>query len=302
MKTKTIKTILRNKINDWIDSIDDPNVKIAVRENTIVTGGCIASMLLNEEVNDYDIYFKNKETTLAVALYYAHKFSERTGKPVEAKDLSKDPLFNHDGTKYQHLGGDIRLYIKSEGVAEDIEEFDPEVKPEHEGVIEETPEPAREELPKYSPVFISDNAISLTGRIQIVTRFYGEADEIHKNFDFIHCSNYWESYTGKLTIKKESLLALMNKDLVYTGSLFPICSIIRTRKFIKRGWNINAGQYLKMAFQISKLDLNQFHILKDQLIGVDAAYFNQVIDKLEEQGKDEIDDLYLIEVINRIFN
>ena len=43
--------------------------------------------------------------------------------------------------------------------------------------------------------------------------------------------------------------------------------MIRTRKFLKRGWHINAGQYLKMCFQISELDLSditgiikRFHI------------------------------------------
>ena len=48
---------------------------------------------------------------------------------------------------------------------------------------------------------------------------------------------------------------LLARQLVYQGSKYPICSMIRTRKFLQRGWHINAGQYLKMAFQVSELDL-----------------------------------------------
>ena len=86
----------------------------------------------------------------------------------------------------------------------------------------------------------------------------------------------------------------MNKELIYAGSLFPICSIIRTRKFIKRGWNINAGQFLKMSLQVSKLNLSQFHVLKDQLIGVDASYFNQILDNFENGKEIDGDYIYML--------
>src|SRR3546814_2013322 len=47
--------------------------------------------------------------------------------------------------------------------------------------------------PTYRPVFVSTNAITLSDKIQIVLRFYGEADAIHENYDFVHCTNYWTS-------------------------------------------------------------------------------------------------------------
>ena len=76
MKKKTINKVIKKKINDWLKSIDDKELIDLLKKNIIVTGGCITSMLLNEEVNDYDIYFKNKETTKAVALYYTKKFNQ----------------------------------------------------------------------------------------------------------------------------------------------------------------------------------------------------------------------------------
>jgi hypothetical protein len=84
-----------------------------------------------------------------------------------------------------------------------------------------------------------------------------------------------------------------------------LCSIIRTRKFISRGWIINAGQYLKMALQLNELNLKDLNVFKDQLAGVDSAYFAQAISMIaERKEKDptfEIDNSYLFEVINRIF-
>ena len=77
MKTKTIKAVLRKKIDDWIASIEDPELIERLRKYTIVTGGAIASMLLREPVNDYDIYFRTRETALAVAQYYVSRFERK---------------------------------------------------------------------------------------------------------------------------------------------------------------------------------------------------------------------------------
>jgi hypothetical protein len=76
-KRKTIVSILRNKLDSWINTIDDAEVQQLVKMNTIVTGGSIASMLMGETINDYDVYFRNRETTIAVAKYYLNKFNEK---------------------------------------------------------------------------------------------------------------------------------------------------------------------------------------------------------------------------------
>ena len=97
--------------------------------------------------------------------------------------------------------------------------------------------------------------------------------------------------------------------MVYIGSKYPVCSVIRARKFIKRGWSINAGQYLKMCFQISKLDLSDISVLEDQLTGVDVAYFATLIDslqahsqKMKDEGKEfKVDYGYIATIIDKIF-
>lgn len=302
MKKKTINKIINKKFNEFVNSIDNDNVKELVKKNSIVTGGCIASMLLKEEVKDFDVYFKNKDTAFAVAKYYVAKFL--------AKNKLKSDV-NPVSVGVEDINGRIKIVIKSAGIASEesgdnvykyFEGHEPSEGEEYvENIIKETDE----EKGQYKPVFLSANAITLSDKVQIIIRFYGEHNEIHGNYDFVHCTNYWQSDEEKLNLNQPALEAILAKELCYIGSKFPICSIIRTRKFIKRGWNINGGQYLKMIYQVSKLDLNNFEVLEDQLTGVDVAYFHELIDALKKHKESEkefqLEYGYLAAIIDKIF-
>ena len=85
------------------------------------------------------------------------------------------------------------------------------------------------------------------------------------------------------------------------GSKYPVCSIFRIRKFVSRGWTINAGQILKILMQVSAMDLTNISTLEDQLTGVDCAYFTEVIGKLKSEDPEKINTAYLVEIIDRMF-
>lgn len=306
MKAKTIKLVIRKKVDEWLDSIEDANVKKMCADNTIVTGGAIASMLLKEKVSDFDIYFKNKATVLAVVKYYLAKFKE--GRKAD-QHLSGEEV----SILWEDVDDRIKLIVKSAGIAaeesmdnyqyfeglDDAQNTSPGdyVEKAVEGVSEEE----SEKKPNYRPIFLTSNAITLSNKIQVVIRFYGEPDEIHENYDFVHCMNYWTSWDNHLELRRESLECLLTKELRYIGSKYPLCSIIRTRKFIRRDFSINAGQYLKMVMQLNALDLEDIAVLEDQLVGVDTAYFYDVIQKLKEKNHERVDTAYLMEIIDRIF-
>ncbi|GAA0235740.1 hypothetical protein LNAOJCKE_0906 [Methylorubrum aminovorans] len=313
MKAKTIKAVLAKKIGEWAASIEDEALREKVQKNTIVTGGAIASMLLKEPVNDYDIYFRDHATAKAVAEYYVARFS---AKPVKGISC---PITVDD------TDGRIRIVVKSAGIASEggadvpyeyfegrpDEEADAyvgevmgdagEIQEAHDAVEDAAQATSDDGKPAYRPIFMSTNAITLSNRIQIVLRFYGEPDKIHENYDFVHCTNYWTSWNGELTLRQAALEALLARELRYVGSKYPVCSIIRLRKFIKRGWSINAGQMLKMMMQISALDLTSHAVLQDQLTGVDAAYFVQLVGKLKENDPEKVNAAYLVEIIDRMF-
>lgn len=281
MTGKNIKKALNAKIKDWLKHIEDESIVKTIEENAIITGGAIVSMLNSEEPNDYDIYFKTKDACVKVAEYYADIFNKTHEQQVAVR-ASEDR---------------VQCFIRSDGIAEDeeVEEGDP---------FAESPS-INDDKPKYRPVFFSTNAISLSDKIQIVIRFYGSASEIHTNYDFIHCTCYYDHKERFISLPSRALEAIINKELYYVGSKYPLCSIIRTRKFIQRGWNINAGQYLKMCLQVQELDLKDLETFKDQLAGVDSLYFSKAIEQIEAKQKEDdnfkVDNSYLFEVINRIF-
>lgn len=321
MKAKTINKVITAKVDDWIASIDDPAVAKLVKKNTIVTGGAIASMLLQEPVNDFDIYFKNRETALAVAHYYIGKFKpkNKAGIAVPLYVDEADPdrikivvrssgIASEEGTEkpYRYFEGVNDGGVAASQYVTEIIGNPGEIEDTYDDLNEKAQE--IEDGEKYRPVFMSTNAITLSHKIQLVLRFYGEPDEIHHNYDFSHCTNYWTSWVDQedaskkqLVLRQDALEALLARELRYVGSKYPLCSIMRIRKFIKRGWTINAGQILKAVMQLNDLNLKDMTVLRDQLTGVDSAYFAEVIAKLADKDPEKVNTAYLIEVIDRMF-
>lgn len=313
MKVKTIKKVLRAKMDQWFASIEDDALREQVKKNTIVTGGCIASMLLKEPINDFDVYFRDHATTKAVAEYYVKRFQPKNAKGISCAIYVEDTddrvkvviksagIASEDGTPTPYE------YFES-SPAEDASGYVGEVlgdSGEIEEVYQETEALALaaedDGGPLYRPVFMSTNAITLSHKVQIVLRFYGEPDQIHENYDFVHCTNYWSSWDDALVLRQPALEALLSRELRYVGSKYPVCSIIRLRKFIGRGWSVNAGQILKMVMQVSELDLTDPKVLEDQLTGVDSAYVIQLMSKLREKDPEKVNSAYLVEIIDRMF-
>lgn len=297
---------LKKKIQEWLDSISDPIVRKAAEQDVIVTGGSICSMLMGDKINDFDLYFRTKVTTKLLAEYYVNKFNEKnklkiTKGVIEYKPVVREEnLLNVKGQTEDR----IVIYIKSAGVAgEDQKEY---------SYFESMPPEAAEEFmkslaekegdEKYRAVFMSQNAITLSDKVQLVIRFYGEPTEIHDNYDFVHATCYWDHHNKHLELPAEAMEAMLSRTLIYKGSLYPIASIFRTKKFLERGWRITAGQQLKIMWQISEINLSDHTVLREQLTGVDAAYMYQLIEALKGVDPKKIDAAYVSQVIDNIFD
>lgn len=325
MKSKTIKSSIRWKINDWLKTIDDEGVRALAEKNVIVTGGCIVSMLTGDRVNDYDIYFRTYECAKRVAEYYVERFKQNPPITFKNRPDMSVAIRVECTPPVSDTEGRVKIVVKSAGIASEKANDEYQY---FEGHVDEVGQAyansvmgdldagddvpasvldAPSDKPKYRPVFLSGNAITLSDGIQLVTRFIGEPEVIHKYYDFVHCTCYWSSWDGKLILPAAALEAILTKELRYVGSLYPLCSIIRIRKFVARGWQINAGQILKMCFQLGKLDLTSIPVLEDQLTGVDAAYFVQILDRLKAKQLEDgtegkpIDGTYLCSIIDRLF-
>ena len=272
MKQKTISKIIRAKMNAWLDTISDEKLRAEVKESIIVTGGCIASLFLKEEIRDFDVYISNRDVCKRLCEYY----TEGLGiKVLVAEDIENLPEIE----SIDRLDDDqVYCLIRSDGVMKRSAEKD---KP-------------------YDLIYITANAITLTDSVQIVTRFTGEPKDIHHNYDFIHATNYWTFDEG-LIVNVEAMCSLITKELRYSGSRYPLCSVIRTRKFISRGWSVTAGQYLKMIMQLNDLNLKNINVLREQLIGVDSAYFTMFLNAISGESEGDFSATYLCKVIDEVF-
>lgn len=294
MQIKTIKKVISKKLEEWLVTIEDVKLRDEVRKNLLVSGGAITSLLQNIPVNDYDIYIQDINVLIKLANYYC------SGKVLDGR-LRERYLSNSDKSElYNELFGNND---NSEAVVRvrTLKENQVKLNIPSVGVKVEPKLDAAQNPLKYQIAFLSQNAIFLTDDIQIVLRFSGNAEEIHKTFDFIHATNYYTFKDGLVT-NIAALESIITKCLRYQGSLYPLTSIIRMKKFINRGWTINAGEMLKAMFQISELDLKDPDILEEQLIGVDVAYFAILIEVLRGVNPESITASYLSSTIDKVFN
>ena len=305
MQAKTIRKILRSKLENWLESITDQSLVGDIKRDVIVTGGSITSMLLGEKINDYDVYFKTKETTKKVAEYYVSKFNSiNNTKSLCTRDWTPEvreaKIVNCKGDEEER----IIIFIQSAGVVSESQEdykyfelYDPDLTSEFaDSLIENI-----KEGEMYRTLFMSQNAITLSDSMQIVIRFFGEPARIHDNYDFAHAMCYYDYHNNHLELKAEAMECMLSRTLVYRGSLYPIASIFRMKKFIERGWKINAGQQLKIMWQINELNLKDPQQLYEQSTGVDMAYMYQLISAIKGVDPERLNQAYIAEIIDRIF-
>jgi predicted transcriptional regulator len=317
MRNATIKMVLRDKIDKWVATFETEEIKDLVRKNVIITGGAINSLMVGESPNDYDMYFKTREAALSIAWHYVNRFNNaNTLKSINHyKAFVKEEQVKNIKDETENR---IKIYMKSAGIASETQTdytyFESRPDSETEAFFNSIKKDPLENLAEieseirdskklpFRPIFLTDNAITLSNKVQVIIRFYGTPEEIHKNFDFVHATGVYDYSQDELHISKEIYESVLAKALIYNGSLYPIASLFRIRKFLKRGWRITAGQMLKIAAQISELDLSNPHVLKEQLIGVDFAYMQQLINLIQnrEPGT-RVDSVYLAKLIDEVF-
>ncbi len=318
--------VITRKMADWLESIEDVTLREQLRLNLIVAGGAIVSLLTGEKVNDFDVYIRDVDVAVAVADYYLAQAAKTPPGRYVSRGLFAHAFVDPDGRARIKIGssgiigelpegvdayqignppGETRLGQAIESgltLREQAEQDDSDLGDVAEALAADTVSRNKDRRP-YSVRFITENALTLSDGIQLCIRFSGEPEDVLQSFDFVHCTNYWTSDNGELVLSLAALKSLLSKRLVYVGSLYPICSLIRTRKFIQRGWKAPASVFVKAAAQISALDLTSPVVWREQLTGVDAAYFTQLLYLLDQAVQDGavLDSAYVVQLIDSLY-
>ena len=109
-------------------------------------------------------------------------------------------------------------------------------------------------------------------------------------------------------MKRRLILSVAGVVVVLAGLMVTPLVLRQVVFFRVRQVELIGVQYLVPDELLNALDLtpdqsvfDDLEVLEDQLIGVDSAYFMDVIRRLKAKGQGEIDTAYLVEVIDRVF-
>lgn len=239
MKVEAITKLLAGVIDKFIKDMPREIQDIFMLKSYI-TGGCIPSMAMGEFVNDYDVYFMDKQSV--------DKIKEYFGK-IEVEQ--------HDGQS-KH---------------------------------------------SFKINLITDNAINLDNKLQLITKYYGKDHEIIGKFDWAHIKSCY-SYPDTINLCDDFYRYIVEKELVYTGSDYPLSSLLRTRKFIKKGWHVSTKTMTHIALDVAMKfryvpDRYKRRLFTEDLFEDEEAFqkYQEAIEPLREIWEDEPDEP---EMINRV--
>lgn len=161
--------------------------------------------------------------------------------------------------------------------------------------------------PKYKVNLITENAINLSDKIQIITKYYGEPIDVVGSFDFQHIKS-WFRFNSEIIFCDEFYRLIHEKELVYTGSEYPLSSFFRVKKYIKKGWNVSNATMLHIALDIvSAFNKNKIILYDNEkmpdLVWQDEEtkleFYKEYVNNREEQ-EEEFDVETIIQQLNGV--
>ena len=141
----------------------------------------------------------------------------------------------------------------------------------------------------------TDSALSLmvdNHRLQLIKAVMGTPEEIINDFDFTICQGAFHLERGFI-FNDDFFQHLAQRRLVFNiHAKFPICSLYRTRKFIKRGFSLSGIEAIKLGLCIQALRLDTYKDLRAQLMGIDTLFLKDLTDSLrgEEERKFDLNE------------
>lgn len=215
---KQVINFLKKKSDEFLKLFEnDKHLQNSIQFKFFIAGGSIASIIMNEEPNDYDIYFMDLESMLRATEYL------KSSRP------------------------DV---VVSKGA----------------------------------------NAITLTERFQIITRYTGTPYEVIYKFDFSHCRCYFQqSNSEPLSIYKDAMESIATKHLIYNSCPNPIGALYRLKKFFSRGWGITKDNWFKIIMDVNAIDLTKStNVLNHLSFMSDSNNFMSNLDIFEKVSSEDI--------------
>jgi hypothetical protein len=138
----------------------------------------------------------------------------------------------------------------------------------------------------------TDSALSLmvnNHRLQLIKVVTGTPEAILDGFDFTICQGAFHLERGFI-FGDDFFQHLAQRRLVFNiNAGFPICSLYRSRKFIKRGFSLSGIEAIKLGLCIQSLKLETYKDLRRQLMGIDTLFLKDLTDSLKGEEERKFD-------------
>jgi len=146
-----------------------------------------------------------------------------------------------------------------------------------------------------NPSFESSNALTYKRRstrsnhvynIQFITRFHGSPEQIMDWFDFTITQGSYDFFNNDFVLGDRFLQDIARRKLIFLGkSMFPICAMYRTKKYQAKGYTMPGSTVMHIALCIVRLKIETYKQLKEQLMGIDTSYLQNLFDAPHMQSK-----------------
>jgi len=173
------------------------------REKMVIAGGCFASLLNDEAINDIDIFLLDDQYNHGLAKGMAETYMSE-----EAVTVPNVPVMSSANTVVGHISLNSRKHMSKTVKIGNSNYMDNDK-------IEQT-------------IFFKHS------KMQYITTKYKTREELINHFDFRHCCVSYDFATDKLYITREVYDLIKNKRLLQNGIKRP--AHWRFEKFYNRGW------------------------------------------------------------------
>ena len=103
---------------------------------------------------------------------------------------------------------------------------------------------------KFHVKLITENSVNLSDKIQLIIKFVGDPMFVIEKFDWQHIKSWYSCKAEKLHLTSDVYQLICEKELIYTGSEYPLSSMMRLKKYIKKGWSVSNATMLHIALDM----------------------------------------------------
>lgn len=239
----------KQEIKQLQNAIPEDVLSLLAHEKCFIAGGALTSIFTGTQINDVDIYFRDKESLDRVM---------QTFCGIQDKNL---PTQRPTGFSISNKVQPITITKKSVVFTQGDGTWNA-VKGIH--------------IPKASLQFIT-------------FQYFESAEDIFDTFDFSINMCAYDCASGELTLHDNFLKHLARRSLVVnTNTAYPLISLLRCDKYKERGYNISTKEQMRLMFAIANMNIDSWEDAKDHIGGMYGFDVEDLFDEEQEFSLDKV--------------